>query len=250
MTRQAPPDKIQTRIIFAEDDLNLAELIRTFLERHNLSVTIVTDGREVISTVLREQPDLLLLDIMLPNMDGLSICQQLRAQYDRSIILFTANDSEIKHVLGLELGANDYIIKTAPPNILLARIQSQLRQDIQRKARQIIEPSQQQPSSRLNIGKLSIDTASRSVTLNGTVITLSSTEFELLWLLASNAGMILSRDQLLRSLRAIDYDGLDRSVDINISRLRKKLGDDLTEHRRIITVRNKGYLFAPSAWES
>lgn len=239
----------QAHIVFAEDDANLAELIRTFLERNDFSVTIVADGRHVIPIVLQEQPDLLLLDIMLPNVDGLSICQQLRTQYDRPIILFTANDSEIKHVLGLELGANDYIIKTAPPNILLARIQAQLRQSGQRKTRQTLEPSQQQTSPQLHIGKLSIDTASRRVSLDGINIALSSTEFELLWLLASNAGMILSRDQLLRSLRAIDYDGLDRSVDINISRLRKKLGDDLSEHRRIITVRNKGYLLAPNAWE-
>ena len=240
----------QPRIVFAEDDLNLAELIRTFLERHELSVITVADGRDVIATVLREQPDLLLLDIMLPNMDGLSICQQLRAQYDRPIILFTANDTEIKHILGLELGANDYIVKTTPPNILLARIQAQLRQYAHRASRQLLEPSRQQSAVRLNIGKLSIDTASRSVRLHDEMIALSSTEFERLWLLASNAGMILSRDQLLKSLRSIDYDGLDRSVDISISRLRKKLGDDLNEHRRIITVRNKGYLLAPNAWDA
>lgn len=240
----------QPHIVFAEDDLNLAELIRTFLERHELSVTTVADGRDVIATVLREQPDLLLLDIMLPNIDGLSICQQLRTQYDRPIILFTANDTEIKHILGLELGANDYIVKTTPPNILLARIQTQLRQYAHRASRQFPEPSRQQSAACLNIGKLSIDTASRSVILHDEMIALSSTEFELLWLLASNAGMILSRDQLLKSLRSIDYDGLDRSVDISISRLRKKLGDDLNEHRRIITVRNKGYLLAPNAWDA
>lgn len=239
----------QPRIVFAEDDLNLAELIRTFLERNELSVTTVADGRDVIQTVLREQPDLLLLDIMLPNMDGLSICQQLRAQYDRPIILFTANDTEIKHILGLELGANDYIVKTTPPNILLARIQAQLRQYAHRASQHVAEASRQPPAACLNIGKLSIDTASRSVRLHDEVVALSSMEFELLWLLASNAGMILSRDQLLKSLRSIDYDGLDRSVDISISRLRKKLGDDLNEHRRIITVRNKGYLLAPNAWD-
>jgi two-component system response regulator RstA len=239
----------QPRIVFAEDDLNLAELIRTFLERHELSVTTVADGRDVIATVLREQPDLLLLDIMLPNMDGLSICQQLRAQYDRPIILFTANDTEIKHILGLELGANDYIIKTTPPNILLARIQAQLRQYAHRASRQLLEPSRQQSAARLNIGKLSIDTASRSVRLHDEVIALSSTEFELLWLLASNAGMILSRDQLLKSLRSIDYDGLDRSVDISISRLRKKLNDDPENPTRIKTVRGKGYLFSKHDWD-
>lgn len=239
----------QARIVFAEDDTNLAELIRTFLTRHDYAVTIVADGREVTSTVLREQPDLLLLDIMLPNEDGLSICQQLRTQYDRPIILFTANDTEIKHVLGLELGANDYIVKTTPPNILLARIQAQLRQYAARSAHPARETAHPKPSTCLSIGQLWIDTASRSVRLHGVAIALSSTEFELLWLLASNAGMILSRDQLLKSLRAIDYDGLDRSVDISISRLRKKLGDDMSEHRRIITVRNKGYLLAPNAWD-
>ena len=238
----------QAHIVFAEDDVVLADLIRTFLERNGFSVTLVHDGREVISTVLREQPEVLLLDIMLPGIDGLTICQQLRTQYDRPIILFTANDSEIKHVLGLEIGASDYIIKTTPPTILLARIQAQLRQYKSHTEHQQINSSPHPATTQLVIGQLSMDATSRSVALNNTPISLSSNEFELLWLLASNAGMILSRDQLLKSLRVIEYDGLDRSIDINVSRLRKKLGDDLSTHRRIITVRNKGYLLAPNAF--
>ncbi len=237
-------------IVFAEDDLSLAQLIQTFLERHDLKVTLVHDGKEVIKTVEREQPDLVLLDIMLPNLDGLSICQQLRTLYNKPIVLFTANDTEVKHILGLDLGANDYIIKTTPPSILLARIRAQLRQyALNGEVKPQSTPTKSAPA-KLTIGTLTIDPTCRDVSLAGTHIVLSSTEFDLLWLLASNAGLILSRDDLLKSLRSIDYDGLDRSVDINISRLRKKLGDDATEHRRIITVRNKGYLLSPHAWDT
>jgi two-component system response regulator RstA len=240
----------QPHIVFAEDDLNLAQLIQTFLERNELRVTLVHDGKEVIKTVEREQPGLVLLDIMLPNLDGLSICQQLRTLYTKPIVLFTANDSEVKHILGLDLGANDYIIKTTPPNILLARIRAQLRQHELNSGQGAAPANVKSTATKLTIGALSVDPTNRSVDLMGTHITLSSMEFDLLWLLASNAGLILSRDDLLKSLRSIDYDGLDRSIDINISRLRKKLGDDATEHRRIITVRNKGYLLSPHAWDA
>lgn len=236
-------------IVFAEDDLNLAQLIQTFLERNELRVTLVHDDKDVLKTVEREQPNLVLLDIMLPNLDGLSICQQLRTLYTKPIILFTANDSEVKHILGLDLGANDYIIKTTPPNILLARIRVQLRQHELSNGHGQLPSSVNTATTKLTIGTLSVNRTNRSVDLMDTHIALSSMEFDLLWLLASNAGLILSRDDLLKSLRSIDYDGLDRSIDINISRLRKKLGDDATEHRRIITVRNKGYLLSPHAWD-
>ena len=205
-------------IVFAEDDLNLAQLIQTFLERNELRVTLVHDGKDVLKTVEREQPNLVLLDIMLPNLDGLSICQQLRTLYTKPIILFTANDSEVKHILGLDLGANDYIIKTTPPNILLARIRVQLRQHELSNGHGQLPSSVNTATTKLTIGTLSVNRTNRSVDLMDTHIALSSMEFDLLWLLASNAGLILSRDDLLKSLRSIDYDGLDRSIDINISR--------------------------------
>lgn len=233
-----------THIVFAEDDLGLAHLIQDFLERNDMKVTLVHDGKQVKEVVQRENPDLVLLDIMLPNEDGLSLCQSLRHSYTKPIILFTANDSEIKHILGLELGANDYIVKTTPPSILLARIKSQLRLH----SNQQNTPVQPQRKV-LQIGHLQIDSNSRSVSINDKPVSLSSSDFDMLWLLASNAGEILSRDQLLKATRNIEYDGLDRSIDISISRLRKKLSDDVDEPTRIKTIRNKGYLLSPTGWD-
>lgn len=233
-----------THLLFAEDDVALASLIKDYLERNDFKVTVVHDGADVLKSVEHEQPDAILLDIMLPNVDGLTLCQQLRASFHKPILLFTANDSEIKHILGLELGASDYIVKTTPPTILLARIRSQLRQHPTASA------SQDKPtnSTKIHIGLLRIDKNSRTVHIGERDVHLSSTDFEMLWLLASNAGEILSRDQLLRATRNIDYDGLDRSIDIAVSRLRKKLFDNADEPVRIKTIRNKGYLLSPSGW--
>ena len=236
---------MSAHIVYAEDDVGLAALIKEFLERNDFTVTIVADGRQVQSTVEQESPDLVLLDIMLPNNDGLSICQSLRATYHKPIILFTANDSDIKHILGLDLGANDYVVKTTPPNVLLARIGAQLRQF---QSVKMLAPTEHNVSQ-VNIGQLHIDKPSRNVRIGDEVIHLSSSDFDMLWLLASHAGEILTRDQLLRATRGIDYDGLDRSIDIAISRLRKKLLDDSDEPTRIKTIRNKGYLLTLSGWE-
>lgn len=233
-----------THLLFAEDDVALASLIKDYLERNDFKVTLVHDGADVLQAVENEQPELVLLDIMLPNVDGLTICQQLRATFDKPIMLFTANDSEIKHILGLDLGANDYIVKTTPPSVLLARIRSQLRQH----STQAANIDTQLTRTQINIGELHIDKNSRTVHIGEYGVQLSSTDFDMLWLLASNAGEILSRDQLLRATRNIDYDGLDRSIDIAISRLRKKLFDDAVEPVRIKTIRNKGYLLSPSGW--
>jgi two-component system response regulator RstA len=231
-----------TRLVFAEDDTALAGLLKDYLERHDFQVTVVHDGAHVMEVVQQEAPDAVLLDIMLPNVDGLTLCQNLRTWYQKPIILFTANDSEIKHILGLELGANDYIVKTTSPSILLARLHSQLRQ---------YQPTQSTtvPSNSLiRIGQLTIDKTNRTVLIGSDNINLSSSDFDMLWLLACHAGEILTRDQLLRATRNIDYDGLDRSIDIAISRLRKKLLDDADEPARIKTIRNKGYLLSPSGW--
>lgn len=234
---------MSTHIVYAEDDVGLAALIKQFLERNDFTVTIVADGRHVLDVVTRENPDLVLLDIMLPHNDGLSICQSLRPIYHKPIVLFTANDSDIKHILGLDLGADDYVVKTTPPNVLLARLRAQLRHH-QPAAVGVSQTSQ------VNIGVLQIDKLSRNVRLADEVIQLSSADFDMLWLLASHAGQILTRDQLLRATRGIDYDGFDRSIDIAISRLRKKLRDDSIEPTRIKTIRNKGYLLTLSGWDT
>ncbi|AOZ50303.1 two-component system response regulator RstA [Chromobacterium vaccinii] len=234
------------RIVFVEDDADLAELISDFLSRHEMEVVIEPRGDAALDTIAREAPDMVLLDIMLPGKDGLSICRELRPKFDGPIIMLTSLDSDMNQILGLELGANDYILKTTPPSVLVARLRAQLRN------LRPAQPAEAQPakgSRKAVFGQLSIDPVSRDVVLAGEKIPLSTSDFDLLWLLASHAGETLNRDLLLKEMRGVDYDGLDRSIDVAISRLRKKLGDNPSEPFRIKTVRNRGYLFSLSGWE-
>ncbi len=234
------------RIVFVEDDAELGALIKSFLGKHDLDVTLVPRGDTAMAIILQEKPDLVLLDIMLPGIDGLTLCRNLHPQYAGPIVMLTSLDSDMNHILGLELGASDYILKTTPPSVLLARLRVQLRH-AQTPTQSAIEalPSGSHP---LHFGQLTVDPTSRDVILAGENIPLSTSDFELLWELASHAGHIMSRESLLKVLRGVEYDGLDRSVDVAISRLRRKLGDNALEPTRIKTVRNKGYLLAPSAW--
>ncbi|QEL56591.1 two-component system response regulator RstA [Chromobacterium paludis] len=237
------------RIVFVEDDADLAGLISEFLSRHEMEVVVEPRGDAALDTIAREKPDMVLLDIMLPGKDGLSICRELRPKFDGPIIMLTSLDSDMNQILGLELGANDYILKTTQPSVLVARLRAQLRH--LRPAQPAADAAQAgKPSSRKVVfGQLSIDPVSRDVVLAGEKIPLSTSDFDLLWLLASHAGETLNRDILLKEMRGVSYDGLDRSIDVAISRLRKKLGDNPSEPFRIKTVRNRGYLFSLSGWE-
>ncbi|OHX12836.1 two-component system response regulator RstA [Chromobacterium sphagni] len=236
------------RIVFVEDDADLAELISDFLSRHEMEVVVEPRGDAALDTIAREAPDMVLLDIMLPGKDGLSICRELRPKFDGPIIMLTSLDSDMNQILGLELGANDYILKTTPPSVLVARLRAQLRN--LRPAQPAADAQQASKASRKAVfGQLSIDPVSRDVVLEGEKIPLSTSDFDLLWLLASHAGETLNRDVLLKEMRGVSYDGLDRSIDVAISRLRKKLGDNPSEPFRIKTVRNRGYLFSLSGWE-
>jgi two-component system response regulator RstA len=234
------------RIVFVEDDAELGALIKSFLGKHDLDVTLVPRGDTAMAIILQEKPDLVLLDIMLPGIDGLTLCRNLHPHYAGPIVMLTSLDSDMNHILGLELGASDYILKTTPPSVLLARLRVQLRQQVPVQPAAAI--TTQSVSHPLHFGLLTIDPTSRDVILAGENIPLSTSDFELLWELASHAGHIMSRESLLKVLRGVEYDGLDRSVDVAISRLRRKLGDNAQEPTRIKTVRNKGYLLAPSAW--
>jgi two-component system response regulator RstA len=232
------------RLVFVEDDAEIGALIKGFLGKHDLDVTLIPRGDIAMDIILQEQPDLVLLDIMLPGIDGLTLCRNLRPHYAGPIVMLTSLDSDMNHILGLELGASDYILKTTPPSVLLARLRVQLRHTMPAPPT-IPTPSGNQP---LHFGQLTIDPTSRDVVLAGQNIPLSTSDFELLWELASHAGHIMSRESLLKVLRGVEYDGLDRSVDVAISRLRRKLDDNAQEPTRIKTVRNKGYLLAPAAW--
>lgn len=234
------------RILFVEDDPEIGQLIAGWLSRHEMEVIIEPRGDMALARVEEVKPDLILLDIMLPGCDGLSLCRDLRPRFAGPIVMLTSLDSDMNQILSLELGANDYILKTTPPPVLLARLRVQFRQ--QQGAVPAPAPSAPAPQ-RLQFGRLTIDGPARQVRLDGEEVPLSTADFELLWELASHAGQIMGREALFRSLRGRDYDGLDRSMDVAISRLRRKLGDDPAAPTRIKTVRQRGYLLVPQAWE-
>jgi DNA-binding response OmpR family regulator len=227
-------------ILLVEDDLRLANLISKFLGKNGFQVSMLHEGDTVVDFLKINTPDLIILDVMLPKLDGFAVCRKVRNSYEHPIIFLTAKDSDFDHVLGLEIGADDYIIKPVEPYVLLARINMLLR----RKKHSI-----KKSVDHLEFGQLNIHKASRQVSLSSEPVELTSHEFELLWLLASNAGEPQSREYIHEQMIDREYDGLDRSVDVRISRLRKKLGDCTKNPSRIITVWGKGYLFSSSAWD-
>ncbi|KMK82447.1 two-component system response regulator RstA [Pectobacterium brasiliense] len=240
------------KIVFIEDDTEVGKLIAAYLGKHDIDVQVEARGDQALAFIEQQQPDLVLLDIMLPGKDGMTICRELRPQYSGPIVLLTSLDSDMNHILALEMGADDYILKTTPPAVLLARLRLHLRQYAA--APQVVTenaaPAALQVHKSLHFGLLCIDPVNREVTLGQEHIVLSTADFDLLWQLATHAGHIMDRDALLKNLRGVTYDGMDRSIDVAISRLRKKLYDNPLEPFRIKTVRNKGYLFAPNTWES
>ena len=226
-------------ILLVEDDLRLADLVSRYLESQGFRMSIVSRGDQVAELVQRDNPDLVILDLGLPGEDGLTICKRLRPAYTSPILILTARDSDFDHVLGLELGADDYVIKPVEPRVLLARIGALLRRS---------KSPAVTAGKTLTFGRLLINLVSRVVKWDGKTVTLSRNEFDLLVHLANHAGEIQSREVLFKSLYNRDYDGLDRMLDIRVSRLRKKLGDDAENPERIKTIWGQGYLFVPDAW--
>ena len=236
------------RITFVEDDAELAELISDYLRSYGLDVTVIDRGDTAFDAILAAPPDLVLLDIMLPGKDGLTLCRELRGQYQGPIVMLTSLNSDMNQILGFELGANDYVLKTTPPSVLLARLRAHLRQAASSPDTPVVAAPTPRGARILDFGSLQIDHMNRTVRLCGETIALSTGDFDLLWELASHAGEVLTREDLLYKLRGVHYDGLDRSVDVAISRLRKKLDDDTADPKKIKTIRHKGYLFANDVW--
>lgn len=230
-------------ILLVEDDRRLAELTAEYFRQNGLSVVLESRGDRALARFREERPRVVLLDLMLPGADGLTLCHELRQIFSGPILIFTARDSDIDQVIGLEAGADDYVAKPVDPMVLLARTRALLRRTEQSAAPVATV-------SDIVLGRLRISDASQQVWLDGKQIDLTTQEFELLCLLARNAGKVLSRKAIFRSMRGIEYDGLDRSIDGRISKLRRKLGDSATRPVRIKTVWGKGYLLVPDAWES
>lgn len=228
----------ENTILMIDDDVELTKLVSQYLATYGFTVHCFHHGRDIDNLIKEYQPDVIILDLMLPGTDGLTICTSIRARFNGAIIMLTALGDDIDEVSGLEVGADDYLSKPVKPRVLLAHLRAQLRRQ-----------------SKLNISKqdnciscfnntIKLDQENRSV-INGSLdVALSSAEFDLLWLLAKQVGKIVKRDELHEQIFRLPYDGIDRSIDLRISRIRKKLGDDPKEPSIIKTVRNVGYLLA------
>lgn len=229
-------------IALVEDDKELAGWISDYLLAKNYQVSIYHDGQQALDAFNVALPDLIILDGMLPSMDGLEVCKQLRRRSAVPIIMLTARDEEIDEILGLEMGADDYLTKPVRGRVLETRIKTLLR-------RTSPGHSPLVGQNTLRLGMLEICKSSRSVNLKGEAVNLSSNEFDVLWLLAEQAGEIVSRESLTQRLRGFEYDGFDRTIDLRISRLRKKLHDDASNPFKIKTIWGKGYLLAVEVWQ-
>lgn len=230
----SPPEP---RILLVEDDVRTASLVAQYLRGQGFHVDIEGDGLRATHRIVDERPDLVVLDLMLPGRDGLSVCREVRPRYPGPILMMTARGDEIDQVVGLELGADDYVAKPVGPRLLVARIRALLRRTPAE-----AEVAAEDPE-RVELGALVVDARRRSVAVGGAAIDLTTAEFDLLWALARRAGQIVHRDKLFEELRGIPYDGIDRSIDMRVSALRRRL--EAGGGQWIKTIRGVGYLLAP-----
>lgn len=226
-------------VVYIEDDERLARLTARYLENHGVRVTVATHPKAGLEAVLHGNPDVILLDLMLPGMDGFEVCRELRARVSTPIIMVTARGEEADRVMGLEGGADDYVAKPFSPRELLARIRAQ-----SRRGRGAVGPS----AEVLTSGPLRIDPACRRATLSGQELDLTTYEFDLLRVFVARAGYVLSREQLVELVRGSADEAFDRSIDVHVCHLRRKLGDDPRQARILKTIRGVGYLLVTSGW--
>ncbi|RSD31593.1 response regulator [Vibrio pectenicida] len=232
-------------LFIVEDDAKLRSMLAEYFVKHDFDVTTFEDGNSAVDAIVEQQPKILLLDLMLPGTDGLTICRQIRTKYSGQVLMLTASDDDFDHVAALEIGADDFVSKPIKPRVLLARIRMLLRRSVNN---ELSFDSESKTVNTLSYGELSLNRDRKICLLNGEQINMPDSDFDLLWLLASSPDQVLSRDTLTKTLRGIEYDGLDRTIDNKIVSLRKKLGDSSATPKRIITVRGKGYLFVPDSW--
>lgn len=231
-------------IFLIEDDDLAAFALKAFLEKRGFRVIHERGGDQALDIISRLQPDALILDCNLPGKDGFEICREVRPKYCGVILMLTARDDDVEQVLGLGLGADDYLLKPATPQIVLAHLNACLRRLGDAPSKEVASDADE-----YRFGQFYISSATRTVRLKGEEIFFSTVEFDLLWFLASRAGTVLSRDEITIGMRGIEYDGMNRSIDMRVSRLRKALGDDAVNPQRIKTVRGQGYLFSRTDWD-
>lgn len=218
-------------ILIVDDDAEIRALLGRYLEKSGLRATAVADGRAMWQALDAAPFDLIVLDLMLPGDDGLTLCRNLRARSDIPIIMLTARGDETDRIVGLELGADDYLPKPFNPRELLARIQAVLRRS---------EPEPPK-DKKISAGPITVHPERRLATLNGTPLELTTTEFEILRTLVANAGRVIPRERLMELARGADFAAFERAVDVHVSHLRKKLGDDPKSPTLLKTVRGIGY---------
>jgi len=221
------------RVLLIEDDSRLAAMVSEYLGEAGYRVTTAASGAGGLERLGKEPYDALVLDLTLPDMDGLEVCRQLRARWDLPVLMLTARGDAMDRIVGLEIGADDYLPKPFEPRELLARLKAILRRG-----------KVSSRSKLLRFGRLEIDRDGRAVRVAGEEKTLTSLQFELLVALAENAGRVLSREALMDLVKGAKLEAFDRSIDVHVSRIRAAIEDDAKKPRRIITVRGAGYVFA------
>ncbi|SDD57840.1 response regulator transcription factor [Sporomusa acidovorans] len=223
------------KILVVDDDAKIVKIVKHCLERENFLVVSAVDGENALTVAKKEQPDLVILDLMLPKLNGLDVCKILTAEYGVPIIILSAKGDELDRIVGFRLGVDDYLTKPFSPIELVLRVQAVIRR--------VQGWRMNQASQALTYGSLSIDPGTREVTVNGTAVNLTSKEFELLWLLASNPQQVFTRMQLLNKIWHSDYEGDENTVTVHVRRLREKIEPTPSAPTYIKTVWGVGYKF-------
>ncbi len=231
------PSHAPRRILMIDDDERLTTLVRDYLIGHGIEVLTEGNGAMAVERFMTERPSLVLLDLTLPGKDGYQICRELRAMSSVPILMYTSRRDDIDHVLGLELGADDFVVKSLEPRVLLARIEALLRRTGPEASAKTRDPS-------LGAGHIAVNRAARLVTYRGQKVELTAADFDLFWLLFTHQANLVTRDRLQRVLRKIPYDGVGRAIDGRIFRLRKKFEQAGAPPDLIVSVRSMGYLLA------
>jgi two-component system alkaline phosphatase synthesis response regulator PhoP len=224
---------VSQTILVVDDEARIVKLVRDYLTRAGFDVLDARDGDAALTMARVERPDLIILDLMLPGVDGLDVCRRLRQESDVPIIMLTARVEEADRIVGLELGADDYVTKPFSPGELVARVRATLRR----------ASGEMGPSTMLRAGDVELDTASLTATVAGEPVDLTPTEFQLLAALVRQPGRIFTREQLLEAVHGVAFDGYDRSVDSHVKNLRRKIESDPRQPRYIQTVYGVGYRF-------
>jgi len=226
---------VSERILMVEDDRALAAMVAEYLGKHGMDVTTRGDAAGGLAALARADFDAVILDVMLPDRDGFEVCRSIRARSSVPIVMLTARGEETDRIVGLELGADDYLPKPFNPRELLARLKAVLRR---------AGTPGRSADSLLRFGRLEIDRDARTVRVDGEDKVLTAYQFDLLCILAENAGRVMTRDAIMNRVRGGDHEAFDRSIDVHVSRIRAAIEDDPQNPRRVLTIRGTGYLFA------